>query len=244
MTQEAGVMTGRVALVSGTSQGYGGAVARALAAEGADIAFCHPSIDAGAEETAAAVSALGRTCFHRACDIVDVESGRHFVAQADGTLGPIDILVNDTGTSRPDRFERRTFQEFEYVKAEDFDRVIGARLRSAFFMTQAVYPLMKQRRWGRIINISSVPGDPSMGASVHAAAARAGLMGFTRALEREAAPHGVLAFAIDTMPGEDTALGDGSRSPVDIARLAVNLAASGASGPGTEGIAGESPPAA
>ena len=193
-TRTNGRLSGRIALITGGSRGIGADIVRAFAAEGADIAFSHLHDKAEAEVTAREVEALGGKVFHNECDVANIEAGRHFVARAAGTLGPIDILVNNAEIESPCFFEN--------MKVAEFDSMIGIHLRGAFFITQAVYPMMKERGWGRIINISSSLAQSGEAEKTHFCTAKAGLLGFTFALAREAAPHGVLVNAIGPGPIE------------------------------------------
>ena len=200
-------LSGRVALVTGGSRGIGAAVVRALAAEGADVAFCHLGDRRNATRTADAVEAAGRRVHCGECDIADIEAARHFVARASGALGPIDILVNTAHADAP--------RPFADLTVEAFDRLLAVNLRGAVFVTQAVYMGMAERGRGLIVTIVPPPGDKGED-GVHVLAAEAGLLGFSRALGAEAAGRGV---AVQT-------LGDGETAdrPRDLAAAVVSLA--------------------
>lgn len=187
-------LAGQVALVTGGSRGIGRAAALAFAAEGADIAFCHLDDAAEAERTAAAIAELGRRATHRSVDVADIAAGRAFAEWAAQTLGPIDMLFNNAGMNIRKPFE-------DYAEAE-FDRVIAVHLKGMFFMAQAVYSAMATRGRGVIINIASQMGLKGGAGMVPYCAAKAGIIGMTRALAWEAAPRGVRVNAIAPGPIE------------------------------------------
>ena len=182
------MLSGKFALVTGGSRGIGRATALAFAANGADIAFCHLDDDAKAEETAAEIRALGRSVHHAPLDVSDIAASRAFVAG----LPPVDILFNNAGANIRKPFEEMT--------EADFDRVVDVHLKGMFFMAQAVYPAMRARGAGCIINVASqlgIKGGPNI---TPYCAAKAGIAGFTRALAWEAAPLGIRVNAIAPGP--------------------------------------------
>ena len=186
------LLAGQIALVTGGSRGIGRATALAFAAEGADIAFCHLNDGAKAEETAAEIRALGRRAMHRSLDVADIAATRAFAAEAAAAFGPIDILFNNAGMNIRKKFE-------DYSEAE-FDRIVGVHLKGMFFMAQAIYPGMIARGRGCIINVASQRGlKGAVNSSVYSAA-KAAIMGFTRALAWEAAPRGVRVNAVAPGP--------------------------------------------
>ncbi len=128
----------------------------------------------------------------RSVDVADVAAGRAFAEQAAGELGPIDILFNNAGMNIRKPFEA-------YSEAE-FDRILAVHLKGMFFMAQAVYPAMVARRQGCIINVASQRGLKGAVNSAPYSAAKAAIMGFTRALAWEATPKGVRVNAIAPGP--------------------------------------------
>jgi 3-oxoacyl-[acyl-carrier protein] reductase len=182
----------QIALITGGSRGIGRATALLFAREGADIGFCHLDDDAKAEETAAEIRALGRRALHQPVDVADIAATRNFAAQVAATLGPIDILFNNAGMNIRKPFEA-------YTEA-DFDRIVNVHLKGMFFMAQAVYPAMVARGYGCIINIASQRGLKGAVNSAPYSAAKAGIIGLTRALSWEAAPKGVRVNAIAPGP--------------------------------------------
>jgi len=186
------MLTGQIALVTGGSRGIGRATALMFAHNGADIAFCHLDDDAAAAEVVRDIESLGRRAFQRQLDVSDIAAGKQFAADAAAALGPIDILFNNAGANIRKPFEEMTEQ--------DFDRVLDVHLKGMFFMAQAVYPAMKARGRGCIINIASqlgIKGGPNI---TPYCAAKAGIAGFTRALAWEAAPLGIRVNAIAPGP--------------------------------------------
>lgn len=185
-------LQGQIALITGGSRGIGRETALYFAREGADIAFCHLNDDAKANETMAEIVALGRRAMHRSVDVADIAAGRAFAQAAADELGPIDILFNNAGMNIRKPFE-------DYTEAE-FDRILGVHLKGMFFMAQAVYPAMAARGKGCIINVASQRGlKGAVNSSVYSAA-KAAIMGFTRALAWEATPKGVRVNAIAPGP--------------------------------------------
>ncbi|MGD9879344.1 MAG: SDR family NAD(P)-dependent oxidoreductase [Reyranella sp.] len=185
-------LAGKIALVTGGSRGIGRATALAFAAEGADIAFCHLNDDAKADETAGEIRSLGRRALHGSVDVADIGSGRAFAGRAAQEFGPIDILFNNAGMNIRKPFEAYT--------EEEFDRILSVHLKGMFFMAQAVYPAMVARGQGCIINVASQRGLKGAVNSAPYSAAKAAIMGFTRALAWEATPKGVRVNAIAPGP--------------------------------------------
>ncbi|HQT77736.1 MAG TPA: 3-oxoacyl-ACP reductase family protein [Rhodopila sp.] len=184
----------QVALITGGSRGIGRATALLFAQEGADIAFCHLQDDAQAEITAAEIRALGRRAMHRSVDVADIAATRAFAQAVTAAFGPIDILFNNAGMNI-----RKPFPD--YTEAE-FDRIVSVHLKGMFFMAQAVYPAMVARGQGCIINVASQRGLKGAVNAAPYSAAKAGIIGLTRALSWEAAPKGVRVNAIAPGPIE------------------------------------------
>jgi 3-oxoacyl-[acyl-carrier protein] reductase len=182
----------QIALITGGSRGIGRATALLFAQEGADIAFCHLNDDTRAEATAAEIRALGRRAMHRSVDVADIAAAKVFAADVAAGFGPVDILFNNAGMNI-----RKPFPD--YTEA-DFDRIVAVHLKGMFFMAQAVYPAMVARGRGCIINIASQRGLKGAVNSAPYSAAKAGIMGLTRALSWEAAPKGVRVNAIAPGP--------------------------------------------
>ncbi len=142
-------LDGKVAAITGGSQGIGLAIAQRFAEEGADVAFCYRSNKAGAEEVAADIRKLGRKVAGFQCDVGRVAEGQKFIADTVAQFGKIDILVNNAG------LERRA--DFWDATEDDYDAVLNVNLKGVFFITQAfVKNRIQAKAGGKIINISSV----------------------------------------------------------------------------------------
>jgi 3-oxoacyl-[acyl-carrier protein] reductase len=182
-------LNNHVALVTGGSRGIGKAIALALANVGAKIAVNYQE---RAEEAASVVEAINRSggkAVAVGADVSVASSVQSMVSTIEDQLGPIDILVNNAGIA-PAR-------GIDDITEDDFDRTIAVNLKSAFLCTQAVLPGMRVRRWGRLINISSIGARLGSGSiSVAYAAAKAGLEGLTRAYALRLAPEGVTVNAV------------------------------------------------
>lgn len=182
----------QIALITGGSRGIGRATALLFARQGADIAFCHLDDAAAADAVAAEIRAMGRRAMHRSVDVADIAASKAFAEAVATEFGPIDVLFNNAGMNI-----RKPFAD--YTEA-DFDRIVGVHLKGMFFMAQAVYPAMAARGRGCIINIASQRGLKGAVNSAPYSAAKAGIMGLTRALSWEAAPKGVRVNAIAPGP--------------------------------------------
>jgi 3-oxoacyl-[acyl-carrier protein] reductase len=179
-------LAGRVALVTGAGGGIGAAICRCLGAEGAITIVA--DIDAGkAQDQAAILGSQGITALAVATNVVDTESVNALTLKAAEAFGRIDILVNNAGFQRDKRIVNMT--------ESDWDAVVDVVLKGAFLCSKAVLPGMLGNKWGRIINISSRAhlGNPGQ---ANYSAAKAGLLGFTRALALENGKYGVTVNAV------------------------------------------------
>ncbi|RIX51860.1 3-oxoacyl-[acyl-carrier-protein] reductase [Paenibacillus nanensis] len=176
-------LEGKKALVTGASRGIGRAIAIALAEAGADVAINYSGSEAAAAETAAAVEALGRRAVLVKANVGKADEFEAMVKDVIDQLGAIDILVNNAGITRDNLIMR--------MKEEEFDQVIETNLKGVFNGIKAVTrPMMKQRS-GRIINISSVVGVLGNPGQANYVAAKAGVIGLTKASARELASRGI-----------------------------------------------------
>jgi NAD(P)-dependent dehydrogenase (short-subunit alcohol dehydrogenase family) len=173
---------GRVVLITGGSRGIGRATALRLAGEGADIAFSYASRAADAEETATAIRALGRRAVCRPCNVADPDDVQRLVDAA-RQLGPIDYLVHSGAISN--------IQDHSTLTLELWREMIDINLTGTYLTVFAVKDEMIQRRFGRIVTISSVAALRPRKMQIHYASAKAGVIAFTRCCADAFAPHNV-----------------------------------------------------
>lgn len=178
----------RVALVTGASRGIGRAVAEGLAAAGHTLAVNYRSSGDAADEVVAAIESAGGTAAAFGADVGDGDAVDGLVAAVEEQLGPVAVLVNNAGITADDLLLR--------MKADAWDRVLQTNLTSAFLCTKAVLRGMLKARWGRVINITSVSGIAGNPGQANYAAAKAGLIGFTRSLAKEVGSRGITANAV------------------------------------------------
>jgi 3-oxoacyl-[acyl-carrier protein] reductase len=181
-------LSGKVALVTGSARGIGRAIAETFSAEGATVVVNDVGSDDGARETLSALTASGGKGMLEMFDVGDpaqVDAGVKRILEAQGR---IDILVNNAGITRDNLLMR--------MSEEEFDAVLRVNLKGTWLLTRAVTrPMMKQRN-GRVINLSSVVGMMGNAGQSNYAAAKAGIIGFTKSLARELAPRNITVNAI------------------------------------------------
>jgi 3-oxoacyl-[acyl-carrier protein] reductase len=180
-------LEGRIALVTGASQGIGRACALALAQSGATVALAARN-EAKLAEVAAEIEAAGGKAQAFALDVASEESIKAGAKAVLAHFGKVEILVNNAGITRDGLVLR--------MKKADWDDVLATNLTGAFLLTQALLSPMLKNRWGRIVNISSVVGRTGQAGQVNYAATKAGLIGMTRSLAREVASRGVTVNAV------------------------------------------------
>ena len=177
-------LEGKTAAITGGDQGIGRAIVERLAQEGANVAFCYRANKAGADETVAAVTALGHKASAIQADIGKVADGQRFLTAAVAQLGGVDILVNNAG------LERRA--DFWDATEADYDAVMNVNLKGVFFITQAfVKHRMQAKKGGKVINISSVHEELPFPHFTSYCASKGGVKMMTRNLSIELAPLGI-----------------------------------------------------
>lgn len=181
-------LEGKTALVTGGSRGIGKAVALALAAHGADVGVTCFTGCKFADDVRAQIRDLGRRSEYFAHDVGDAAEVGMLAAEVTEKLGDIDILVNNAGITRDRSFKKMT--------QEMWDSVIAVNLTGVFSVTKQFIDGMADREWGRVINISSIVGELGNFGQANYAAAKAGVIGFTKTLAREYARKGVTVNAV------------------------------------------------
>lgn len=181
-------LEGKKALVTGASRGIGRAIALAMAAEGADVVVNYAGSEAAAKAVAAEIEAMGRKAIVIQADISSNEAATAMVDQAVKEFGRIDILVNNAGITRDGLLMR--------MKEEDWDAVLTTNLKGVFNCTKAAIKYMMKQKAGHIVNISSVVGVNGNAGQANYAAAKAGVIGFTKAVAKEVAARGITANAV------------------------------------------------
>jgi 3-oxoacyl-[acyl-carrier protein] reductase len=182
-------LEGRCAAVTGAGRGFGEQIAVDLAALGAAVAVLDVDAEA-AERCALRLDRLGASALSLECDVSDDDAVQRAFARAGEELGPVDILVNNAGIA--------TSTPFLETTVEELDRVLAVDYTSMWSCCRAVAPGMVERGFGRIVNVSSVAGKRGggfLGRSAYSTA-KAAVIGFTKALARELAPHGVTVNAV------------------------------------------------
>ena len=180
-------LAGRIALVTGASQGIGRACALDLARAGATVALAARNTEKLAE-VAAEIAAAGGTAHAFPLDVASEDSIKECARAVIAQLGGVHILVNNAGITR-DILALR-------MKRKDWDDVLATNLTGAFLLTQAVMSSMVKNRWGRIINITSVVGETGQAGQANYAASKAGLIGLTKSLARELASRSITVNAV------------------------------------------------
>lgn len=181
-------LEGKKALVTGASRGIGRAIALALAAEGADVVINYAGNEAAAKAVAQEVEALGRKALVVQADISSNAAATNLVEQAVKAFGRLDILVNNAGITRDGLLMR--------MKEEDWDAVLTTNLKGVFNCTKAAVKYMMKQRSGHIVSISSVVGITGNAGQANYAAAKAGVIGFTKAVAKEVASRGINVNAV------------------------------------------------
>lgn len=183
------MLDGKVAIVTGASRGIGAAIANVLAGEGAKVVVNYNSSAEAAEEIVAQIKAAGGTAVAFQANVGNFEDAQSLVKMALDTYGQVDILVNNAGTTRD--------MLLMMMKEDDWDTVINTNLKSMFNCCKAVLrPMIRKKKGGRIINISSIVGLVGQGGQTNYAASKAGIIGFTKSLAKEVGSREITVNAI------------------------------------------------
>jgi 3-oxoacyl-[acyl-carrier protein] reductase len=178
----------KVALVTGGGRGIGRAIAVKLAEGSAKVAISYRANDVAAEETANLVREAGAECEMFKGDVTFPEDVEALFKNVGEAFGPVEILINNAGTTRDNLLLR--------MKDMEFDEVLATNLKGTYLCTRAVLRGMVRARWGRIVNVSSVVGLLGNAGQANYAASKAGIIGFTKSVAREVAGRGITANAV------------------------------------------------
>ena len=181
-------LTGKTAIVTGGSRGIGRAIAICLAEAGANVAVIYAGNTLAAEETLQAITEKGGNAISIQCDVANEDAVTAMVKQVKEKFGSIDILVNNAGITRDGLLMR--------MKTADWQAVLDTNLTGTFFCTKAVTKIMMKQRSGSIVNLTSVVGLTGNAGQANYAAAKAGIVGFTKSVAKELASRGIRANAV------------------------------------------------
>jgi len=181
-------LTGRAALITGSSRGIGRAIALQLARQGASIGVNYLQNEDAAKEVQATIRSYEGQAVLLRGDVSDPGQAERVVQMAHEAFGRLDILVNNAGFNRDTLLLR--------MSVEDWDEVMATNLRAVFLCTRAALRHMLKQRWGRIVNIGSVAGIAGNAGQANYAAAKAGLIGFTKAVAREMGSRSITANVV------------------------------------------------
>lgn len=182
------LLTGKTAIVTGGSRGIGRAVSLLLAREGANVAIVYAGNTAAAEETKQQAEALGAAAAVFQCDVADEQAVTDMVKAVKTQFGSVDILVNNAGITRDGLLM--------CMKEADWQAVLDTNLTGVYHCTKAVSKLMMKQRHGAVINLSSVVGETGNAGQANYAAAKAGIIGFTKAVAKELASRNIRVNAV------------------------------------------------
>lgn len=182
------MLQGKIALITGAARGIGRTTAKTLASLGAKVIINYRSNEEEAKALLKEIQGLGSTGIIIKGDVADFEKCKEMIAEAVETMGTIDILVNNAGITKDGLIMR--------MKEEDFDKVIAANLKGTFNCIKHVTPIMIKKRYGRIINLSSVVGVTGNAGQANYAASKAGIIGLTKSVAKELASRGITVNAV------------------------------------------------
>ena len=207
------LLEGKNAIVTGGSQGIGTATSLELAREGANVCLLYRKHEEEAKQIADEIRGMGRKALHLPCDIASFADAERVVKTALAEFGRIDIMVNNAGMN----WDGVSWKMTE----EQWDRVIEVNLKGYFNFVRQVAPLFKEQKYGKIINITSINGLRGKFGQTNYSAAKAGIIGFTKALAKELGPFGVNVIAV--APGLiETAMMSQSEARDKIIEMALN----------------------
>ena len=178
----------RVALITGGSRGIGAAIAIALARAGAHVAVNYRERVDAAKAVCGEITSIGSKAVAIQVDVSLAAGVKRMIAEVEDSLGNIDILVNNAAIAHPHKFEE--------ITEEEWDRILTVNLKSVFLVTQAVIGGMRKRKWGRIINLSSVAAQTGGAVGAHYAASKAGIIGLTHSCASSFVRDGITVNAI------------------------------------------------
>jgi NAD(P)-dependent dehydrogenase (short-subunit alcohol dehydrogenase family) len=185
------LLENRVAIITGGAKGIGKGISQRFAEEGCSVAIAD-ILEDRARETADELAKKGKKAMAVKCDVTDKKQARDMVAKVIARFGKVDILVNDAG-ALPSHFPAEDLPE------EEWDKIVNLNLKGQFLCCQAVIPHMKEQKYGKIVNISSIGALHAVGADVHYASAKTGVLGLTLDLAFELAPFNITVNAV--LPG-------------------------------------------
>ena len=218
----------RVALITGGSRGIGAAIAIALARCGADVAVNYRERTDAAKAVCSEITGIGSKAVAAQADVSLAADVKRMIAEVEYSLGSIDILVNNAAIAIP--------RKFEEITPEEWDQILTVNLKSVFLVTQAVIGGMRKRKWGRVINLSSVAAQTGGAVGAHYAASKAGIIGLTHSCASSFVRDGITVNAIaPALIETDMVTGNPNASPslipmghfgsvADVASVAVMLA--------------------
>jgi 3-oxoacyl-[acyl-carrier protein] reductase len=181
-------LSGKIALVTGASRGIGRVVAIALAEAGADVAVNYRERAAEAIDVVETIHAMGRRAIAVPADVSRGDAVNDMFRAIEHGLGIVDILVNNAGIA--------IFHDIDALTEEDFDHTIAVNLKSAFLCIRAAIPHMRERGWGRIVNISSGAARGAGGVGPHYNASKAGMEGLARGYAARLVKHGITVNSV------------------------------------------------
>lgn len=178
----------KTALVTGGGRGIGCSAVRRLCLDGYNTAFCYNSSEDRAEALSSELSSLGYNVFAVQCDISSGSSVREMFEKIRKEFGEIDLLVNNAGIA-----QQKLFTD---ITDSDWDKMIGIDLSGTFYACREALPYMIRQKSGKIINVSSMWGQTGASCEVHYSAAKAGVIGLTKALAKEVGPSGIMVNCV------------------------------------------------